>query len=73
MKLEFDDTQDRVDKYGRTLAHVFLENGAYYEEAAISNGYGFSYVYGKPTRYQNILMIAEEAAKNGNLGVWANC
>ncbi|MDD2891888.1 MAG: thermonuclease family protein, partial [Candidatus Gracilibacteria bacterium] len=30
VRIEFDDTQDKNDKYGRVLAHIFLEDGSYY-------------------------------------------
>ncbi len=73
VRIEFDDTQDRNDKYWRVLAHIFLEDGSYYEELAIMSGFGFRYIYKKPTKYDNRLFKAEEDAKLGNLGVWDKC
>lgn len=73
IRIEGDATQDARDKYDRILAHVFLENGAYYEEVAIRNGYGFRYVYRKPTKYDGRLLSAEQDAKLENIGVWAKC
>lgn len=73
VKVEIDDSQDFHDKYVRTLAHIFLADGSYYEELSILNGFGFRYVYNKPTKYDNRLMKSEEDAKLGDLGVWRYC
>jgi hypothetical protein len=44
VRLEYD--QQRQDKYGRTLAYVYLENGTFVNAEIIRQGYGFAY-----TRY----------------------
>lgn len=72
-RIEQDPSQDKTDKYGRLLAHVFLPDGTYYEEAAIQKGFGFYYLYNKPAKYDDRLKKAEELAKKNNVGVWANC
>jgi endonuclease YncB( thermonuclease family) len=38
VRLEYD--QQRQDKYGRTLAYVYLENGAFVNAEIIRQGYG---------------------------------
>ncbi|MDD2745574.1 MAG: thermonuclease family protein [Candidatus Gracilibacteria bacterium] len=73
VRLEGDATQDKKDKYGRVLAHVFFSGGLYYQEESIKKGYGFRYVYRKPTKYDNRLQEAEREAKIQNVGVWAKC
>jgi micrococcal nuclease len=73
VRLIIDPTQDTFDKYNRLLAHVFLEDGSYYQELAIKNGYGFRYVYKKPTVYDGRLLEAELLAKSNNVGVWDKC
>jgi micrococcal nuclease len=71
--IETDSTQDQKDKYGRILAHVFYSGGLYYEEESIRNGFGFRYVYKKPTKYDERLKQAEMLAKNDSVGVWKYC
>lgn len=73
VRLEWDSTQDQKDKYGRWLAHVFFSGGLYYQEESIKKGYGFRYVYRKPTKYDDRLQEAERLAKTQNIWVWANC
>lgn len=70
--IEQDGSQDKIDKYGRTLAHVFV-GGELYQEKVIREGYGFRYVYNTPTKYDSRLQKAEEEAKLQNVGVWAEC
>ncbi len=71
--LEFDDSQDKQDRYGRLLAHVFLENNENYQAKVIKNGYGFSYVYKHKTKYFDLYSDSEKKAKLSNLGVWKYC
>jgi endonuclease YncB( thermonuclease family) len=42
VRLEYD--QQRQDKYGRTLAYVYLENGTFVNAEIIRQGYKFAYV-----------------------------
>lgn len=71
--IETDSSQDQKDKYGRVLAHVFYSGSLYYEEESIRNGFGFRYVYKKPTRYDDRLQQAEATAKTNISGVWKYC
>lgn len=73
VRLEWDSTQDKKDKYGRVLAHVFFSGGLYYQEESIKNGYGFRYVYRQPTKYDDRLQLAENEAKIQKVWVWAKC
>ncbi|HIQ56668.1 TPA: hypothetical protein EYG96_01350, partial [Candidatus Gracilibacteria bacterium] len=53
--------------------HVFLSNEFNYQELVIKNGYGFSYVYSKKSKYYDIYKQAENFAQLNNLGVWKYC
>jgi endonuclease YncB( thermonuclease family) len=41
VRLEYD--QQRADKYGRTLAFVYLDDGTFVNAEIIKQGYGFAY------------------------------
>lgn len=65
-----------VDKYGRTLAYVFLHNQNINTEI-LSQGLATLYYYDKDSHYQE-LKQAEELARLNQLGLWkkspnANC
>jgi len=73
VSIEQDSSQDIVDKYGRMLAHVFLENNENYQINAIKNGYAFSYIYNNPSQYQKEYEDAQLYAKNNLQGLWKSC
>ncbi len=63
--------QERTDKYGRTLAYVYLEDGRCLNEEIIKNGYGFAltrFPFKDLLKYKRL----EEEAKKKELGLWAN-
>ena len=60
--LEYDPTQGRTDKYGRTLAYVRTADGALYNLRIIANGYAHKYTYRLPYRYQELFRAAERDA-----------
>lgn len=67
VRLEYD--QERVDKYGRTLAYVFLEDGRSLNEEIIRNGYGFAllrFPFRHLVRYRQL----EAQAREKGLGLW---
>ncbi len=69
VRLEYD--QERVDKYGRTLAYVYLEDGRSLNEEIISNGYGFAllrFPFKHLMRYRQL----EARAREKGLGLWRN-
>jgi micrococcal nuclease len=69
VRLEYD--QDRVDKYGRTLAYVYLEDGSHVNAQIILMGYGHAYtVY--PFKYMEAFRNYEKVARESGLGLWAS-
>jgi micrococcal nuclease len=69
VRLEYD--QDRVDKYGRTLAYVYLEDGSHVNAQIILMGYGHAYtVY--PFKYMEAFRNYEKVARELGLGLWAS-
>lgn len=72
--LEADPSQDNVDKYGRLLRFVFLENGTNVNLQMIKEGYAHEYTYDLPYKYQSDFKLAEAKAKASKLGLWgASC
>jgi micrococcal nuclease len=72
VKLEFDSSQGELDKYGRTLAYVFLEDGTFFNLEMIKQGYAHEYTYNKKYKYQTSFKEAESKASSNQLGLWSN-
>lgn len=71
VRLESDPSQDAKDKYGRTLAYVFLPDGQNFELSMIREGYGHEYTYKTAYKYQKEFKTAEASAKAAHLGLWS--
>ncbi|HEK86117.1 MAG TPA: hypothetical protein ENO29_07165 [Candidatus Aminicenantes bacterium] len=69
VRIEYD--QERTDKYGRTLAYVYLEDGRCLNEEIIRQGYGFAYTR-FPFKYLLRYQKLEAEASAQGLGLWAN-
>lgn len=72
VRIEKDSTQGNLDKYGRTLAYVYLEDGTFYNKYMIENGYAHEYTYDLPYKYQNEFKNAQKEAQTKKLGFWAS-
>ena len=70
--LEADSTQDEKDKYNRLLRYVFLKNGTDYGKMMISEGFAHEYTYQIPYKYQKEYKEAENQAREGKRGFWAD-
>ena len=69
IQLEYDSNSDKVDKYDRLLAWVFVD-GKLLQELLIENGYAkVAYLY-NDYKYTNILMERQELAQTKNIGIW---
>ncbi|MEQ4208865.1 thermonuclease family protein [Actinopolymorpha sp. B9G3] len=73
VRLETDSTQGRTDRYGRTLAYVWMANGSMFNEVMIGGGYGREYTYDNAYRHQRLLKTAESEAKRQKAGLWGAC
>jgi endonuclease YncB( thermonuclease family) len=72
--LESDPTQDRVDRYGRMLAYVWLADGRLLETAQLESGWATTYVYaGHPVSLFPRLAAAARQARVTRRGVWSAC
>jgi micrococcal nuclease len=68
IRLEFG--AERYDRYGRTLAHVFLQDGTYVNRLLLQAGFAY-YLYRKPNvQYDKILQTAQQEAMEMKKGLW---
>jgi micrococcal nuclease len=74
IELQADPTQDRVDRYGRTLAYVWLGDGRLLEDAQLESGWATTYVFeGRPVSLFERLMRAAREARQAGRGVYREC
>ncbi|MDQ5912034.1 MAG: micrococcal nuclease [Patescibacteria group bacterium] len=74
VRLEYDDTQDTIDKYGRKLAYVFIQNTdseIFFNTYMIEQGYAYEYTYSKPYKYQKAFKDAQKRAEAEGRGLWS--
>ncbi len=67
VRLEYD--LEVKDKYGRTLAYVFLEDGTFLNAEIIKQGYGFAYTK-FPFKYLEEFRQYEREAREEKKGLW---
>ena len=68
VRLEYD--VDRTDRYGRTLAYVYLPDGTLLNGEIIRQGYGFAYTR-FPFRLIEQFRALEREAREAERGLWA--
>ena len=69
LELEYDPNSDKLDKYNRLLAWVFVD-GKLLQEELVESGYAkVAYLYGD-YKYTDLLEEKQELASVKNLGVW---
>lgn len=73
--LEKDPATGETDKYGRTLAYVFLSPDQMVNEALVREGFAYEYTYDRehPYRYQQQFRAAQKSAQEQDLGLWQAC
>lgn len=71
VRLEYDSNSDRQDKYGRTLAYVFVDDKLIEEEILKEGLAEVKYIYGDYF-YTNRLKDAEKAAKREKKNLWSD-
>lgn len=73
LRIEYDPTQGRTDRYDRHLVYLAGPAGIDYAEHMIGMGYGREYTYAKAYERQQTYRKAEEAAKEAGRGLWGAC
>ena len=69
--LEYDPSQSRRDRYGRTLAYVWQSEGVLVNEKMVAEGFAHEYTYETPYKYQDRFREAEQAARTAERGLWS--
>ncbi len=70
IRLEYD--VGHFDKYGRTLAYVYLEDGTFVNAALVENGYATVMTVPPNVKYAGTFVKLERKARNRNKGLWKN-
>lgn len=71
INLEYDQDSEKLDKYGRHLVWVFVDDELL-QKKLISKGYAsVAYLYGD-YKYTDILEEAEQIAEDNKLGIWSD-
>jgi len=68
VRLEYD--VQHLDKYGRTLAYVYLEDGTFVNAWLVENGYARVSTYPPNVKYQNTFRELEKKAREEQKGLW---
>ncbi len=70
VRLTFD--QQKKDKYGRSLAHVWMRDGLWVNQYLIEQGYAHVYIFEPNTRLVQKLLESEHQAQKERRGIWAS-
>ncbi len=68
VRLEFDVQQ--LDKYGRTLAFVYLEDGTFVNAWLVENGYAMVMTVPPNVKYQELFLKLQQEAREAGRGLW---
>jgi micrococcal nuclease len=70
VRLEYD--AGHLDRYGRTLAYVYLEDGTFVNAELVKNGYATVMTVPPNVKYADTFLKLERKARNRNKGLWKN-
>ncbi len=68
VRLEFD--VDSLDRYGRLLAYVYLENGLFVNAELVRKGYAQVATFPPNVKYADYFLKLQRKARNRKLGLW---
>jgi endonuclease YncB( thermonuclease family) len=69
VRLSYEPAGARLDRYGRTLAYLRLEDGTFINRELVARGYAFALTK-YPFAYMDDFRAAERAAREKALGLW---
>ena len=70
VRLEVD--VEKLDKYQRTLAHVFTEDKQHINLALVKQGLAVVNIYPPTLKYVDTLLSAQQVAEKAGLGIWGS-
>jgi len=70
VRLEYD--VQRTDRYKRTLAYVYLENGMFFNALLLQEGYARVATYPPNVKYQSQFINHQKRAMDLRRGLWKN-
>ncbi len=62
-----------VDKYGRLLRYVYLEDGTFVNLKLVQEGFVRAYTFPPDVKFANIFKEAEREARETGEGLWGSC
>ncbi len=68
VRLEFD--VEQFDKYGRTLAYVYLEDGTFVNAWLVKNGYAMVMTVPPNVKHQELFLKLQAEARGAGRGLW---
>jgi micrococcal nuclease len=68
VRLEFDVQQQ--DKYGRTLAYIYLEDGTFVNAWLVENGYAMVMTFPPNVKYEGLFRKLQREAREARRGLW---
>lgn len=71
--LEYDSSQQELDKYGRVLAHVWTSERRLYAAEAILEGFGSEKTYAQPYHHRELFLANQKLAEDQDKGLWGSC
>lgn len=69
--LELDPSQGETDRFGRTLAFVWMTPLEMFNLYMLQGGFATEYTYDKPYAYQREFLAAQEQAQEARAGLWS--
>jgi micrococcal nuclease len=61
----------KQDKYGRTLAYVYLSDGIFLNDLMISSGYAYPLTIAPNVKYKDLFLKSFQTAREKKIGLWA--
>ncbi len=68
VRLEFD--VQELDRYGRTLAYVYLEDGTFVNAWLVENGYAAVLTVPPNVKHQGLFLKLQREAREQKRGLW---
>ncbi|MDY6972854.1 MAG: thermonuclease family protein [Thermodesulfobacteriota bacterium] len=69
VRLEFD--QEKRDRYGRLLSHVFLKNGKMVNAMVVRKGLAHVMLKSQDFKYKDLFLDCQRKAMKDRLGIWS--